>query len=105
MVRLISSAVSLTLLRKAINNFCDLMKTIPMLSVYRVVKTNGFVMQYSFVKNVKGVIIKVTACIDICKMETLKSDVVTIGVFLLIMKVANVTIAVNRAASEMDPIM
>ena len=104
-VRLASLAVILTLLRKACKSFCDLIKTIPILRVYTVVKINGFVMQASFVKKVKGVAIIVNACIDMCKIDTLKSDVMTMGVFLLTLKVTNVKKMINKQNNEMDPIM
>ena len=81
------------------------MKTMPMLTVYKVVKGNGLVVQKRLVKNTKGAIIKVDTWIDKCRIETLKSDVITIGVFLLTMKMMRVAIVITHAQSEVEPMI
>ena len=76
-----------------------------MLRLYNVVKRSGFVIQDRVVKNATGVTTKVTACIDKCRMDTLKSDNVTIGVFLFTIKVMEVTVTISTAKSAADKMM
>ena len=52
-MRLASSAVILTFLRKARRSFWDLINTIPIFRVYNVVKASGFVRQVGFEKTPK----------------------------------------------------
>ena len=67
----------------------------PMLRVYSVVNINGFVWQTSIVKKVRGVAIRVIAFMDRWRIETLKSDVITMGVSRLMIKV--IIAAVTRS--------
>ena len=66
-----------------------------MLRVYSVVNINGFVWQTSIVKKVRGVAIRVIAFMDRWRIETLKSDVITMGVSRLMIKV--IIAAVTRS--------
>ena len=73
-----------------------------MLRVYKVLKINGLIAHAPSEKNTRGVMSKVQACIDRCKTEILKSDVNTIGVFRLIMKVTKTNAIINNDNMEMD---